>query len=312
MKDKLVTLFGGGGFLGRYVARALLQAGARVRIAQRDPRQAYFLKPQGGLGQTQFVVADITRADSVARAVAGSDAVVNLVGILNGKFDAVHAGGAANVARAARDAGARALVHISAIGADAQSPSAYGRSKAAGEKAMREAFPDAAILRPSIVFGREDQFVNRFARMIQMLPVVPVVRGETRFQPVFVGDVARAVAAALAEPERYAGRTFDLGGPEVLAMATLNARIADWIGRKRSFVAVPDAVAEAMARFAGWAPGAPMTWDQWLMLGADNVVPAGADGLDALGITPTPIAAVAPGWLVQYRRQGRFGGIKAA
>lgn len=312
MKDKLVTLFGGGGFLGRYVARALLQAGARVRIAQRAPRQAYFVKPQGGLGQTQFVAADVTRADSVARAVAGADAVVNLVGILRGDFDAVHRAGAANVARAAADAGVGALVHLSAIGADPRSASAYGRSKAAGEKAVREAFAGATILRPSVVFGREDRFVNRFAGLIQLAPVVPVVRGKTRFQPVFVGDVAQAVATALADPGRFAGRDFDLGGPEVIDMASLNARIAEWTGRDRGFAQVPDGVAAAMAKALGWLPGAPMTWDQWLMLGTDNVVAAGADGLDAFGIVPTPIAAVAPGWLVQYRRHGRFGGVKAA
>jgi uncharacterized protein YbjT (DUF2867 family) len=312
MKDGLVTLFGGGGFLGRYVAQELLKAGARVRIAQRDPRQAWFLKPLGGLGQTQFVAADITRADSVARAVTGSDSVVNLVGILKGNFRRVHVDGAATVARAAREAGAESLVQLSAIGADPASPSAYGRSKGEGEAAVREAFPRATILRPSIVFGREDQFINRFAGMIRMMPVVPVIGGATKFQPVFVGDVARAVVAAIADPARYGGKTYELGGPEIVSMAELNNRIAEWTGRDRSFLPVPDAAAGAMARLTGWAPGAPMTWDQWQMLQSDNVVPTGADGLATFGITATPMATVVPEWLVQYRRHGRFAGAKTA
>ena len=312
MKDRLVTLFGGGGFLGRYAVQALLAAGARVRIAQRDPRQAWYLKPLGGLGQTQFIAADLGKPESVARALAGSDAVVNLAGILAGNFEAVHVDGAANIARAAQEAGVGALVHISAIGADRASRSAYGRSKGDGEAKVLAAFPQATILRPSIVFGREDQFVNRFAGLIRMLPVVPVIGGATRFQPVFVGDVAQAIGRAAAEPAQYGGRIFELGGPEVISMADLNRRIAEWTGRRRRFLAVPDAAAALMARTTGWAPGAPMTWDQWTMLQSDNVVAADADGLAAFGIAPTPLAAVAPGWLVQYRRQGRFGGVKAA
>jgi NADH dehydrogenase len=306
MKDKLVTLFGGGGFLGRYVAQALLNAGARVRVAQRDPRQAWYLKPLGGLGQTQFVAADVTRADSVARAVAGSDAVVNLVGILKGRFDAIHVTGAANIAAAARDVGASALVHVSAIGADPKSPSAYGRSKGEGEARVHAAFPEAIILRPSTVFGPEDQFVNRFAGLIRALPVTPVIGGDAKFQPVYVGDVARAVAAAVADPKAYAGRVFELGGPEVITLAELNRRIAAWIGKAPRFAPIPDAIAGQLARFTGWAPGAPITADQWLMLQQGAVASEGSAGLAAFGITPTPLAAVAPGWLVQYRRLGRF------
>ncbi|WP_066517946.1 complex I NDUFA9 subunit family protein [Sphingobium cloacae] len=307
MKDSLVTLFGGGGFLGRQVAQALLERGARVRVAQRDLAGAMRVKPLGGLGQTQFVAADIRKPKSVALAVAGSDIVVNLVGILKGDFDAVHRQGAENVAKAAAEAGVKALVHVSAIGADAHSPSAYGRSKAAGEAAVKAAFPNATILRPSIVFGPEDQFLNRFADLIRMAPVVPVIGAETKFQPVFVTDVANAIAHAAAEPGVHGGKTYELGGPQVLSMMELNAWIARAIGRERNLVAVPAPVASLIAAF-GFLPGAPITKDQYAMLQKDNVVAPGAEGLAALGVAPTPMAAVAEGWLVRYRRHGRFAG----
>lgn len=304
MKNRLVTLIGGGGFLGRYVAQALLESGARVRIAQRDPRRAFFLKPLGGLGQTQFVAADISKPESIAQAIAGSDAVVNLVGILNGNFQKVQVEGARIVAAAAAQAGVSAFVHVSAIGADPASDSAYGRSKGEGEAAVRAAFPAATILRPSIVFGREDQFVNRFAAMIASAPVVPVLRAGTKFQPVYVGDVAQAVVAALAHPELAAGKTLELGGPDILSMGALVRWIAKATGRKRAIVELPDAIGAAIATF-GFLPGAPITADQWKMLATDNVV-AGSDGLKVLGITPTPLDAVAAGWLVRYRKGGRF------
>ncbi len=303
--NALVTLFGGGGFVGRYVAQELLKAGARVRLAERDPRHAWFIKPLGGLGQTQFAAADITKADSVARAVAGSDVVINLVGILAGDFDSVHVAGARNVAEAARDAGVGALVHVSAIGADAAAESAYARSKGEGEAAVRAAFADATIIRPSVLFGPEDQFVNRFAGLAR-LPVLPVIRGAARLQPAFVADVARAIAAAALDSTRFAGRTFELGGPEILSMAELNTWIAKAAGRDPAIVEIPDAVARLMVRLGGWLPGAPITWDQWLMLQADNIVASDAEGFAAFGIQPTPLEAVAPGWLVQYRRHGRF------
>jgi uncharacterized protein YbjT (DUF2867 family) len=310
--DRLVVMFGGSGFIGRYVAQRLMAAGARVRFAERDPRRAVYLKTQGDLGQAQFVAADVTKPASVARAVAGADAVINLVGVLAGDFDKVHVDGAANVAKAAADAGVAALVHVSAIGADSESPSAYGLSKGEGETAVRAAFPEATVLRPSIVFGREDQFVNRFARMIQIAPVLPVIRGAAKFQPVYVGDVADAATKALLDPQAHAGKTYELGGPEIATMADLNRRIAEEIGRDPMIVEIPDAVGGALATFTGWLPGAPITRDQWLMLQTDNIVAPGAVGLSAFGITPTPLAAVAQGWLVQYRRHGRFGGSKIA
>ncbi|UVO50934.1 complex I NDUFA9 subunit family protein [Sphingomonas sp. SUN019] len=310
MKDRLVTLVGGGGFLGRYVAQALLQAGARVRVAQRDPRQAWFLKTQGGLGQTQFVAADVTRPETIANAVAGADAVVNLVGAFAGDLTRIHVDGARSIADAAAKAGAGAVVHISAIGADAASSSRYGRTKGEGEAAVRTAFPRATILRPSTVFGREDQFVNRFAGMIAKLPAVPVLRPGAKFQPVFVGDVADATVAALRDPDAFGGRTFELGGPEVLTMIALHRWIAQAIGRCPSLIELPDLAGSVLASL-GFLPGAPLSADQWKMLQHDSVVADGADGLSALGVTPTPLGAVAPGWLVRYRKNGRFADARA-
>ena len=310
MKDRLVTLIGGGGFLGRYVAQELYRTGARVRIAQKRPRDAWFLKPLGGLGQTQFVAADVTRPDTVARAVEGSDLVVNLAGTFGSAMQKVHVDGAGAVAEAARRGGAAALVHLSALGADADSPAAYGRSKAQGERAVREAFPNATILRPAVVFGREDAFVNRFAAMIAVAPVVPVLRAETRFQPVYVADVATAAVAALVDPNRHGGHTYELGGPDVLTMRALYRWIAEAIGRDARFVELPDAIGGLVAMF-GALPGAPLTSDQWRMLQRDNVVAPGAEGLRQFGITPTPLATVAPQWLVRFRRHGRFGQLAA-
>jgi uncharacterized protein YbjT (DUF2867 family) len=206
LDGKLVTIFGGSGFVGRYVVQALCAAGARVRVAVRDTRSAVIVKPLGNLGQVSLCAADVTMADTVANALIGADMAVNLVGSF-AEMDAIQRGGAANVAQAAARAGLSALVHMSAIGADADSEAEYGRSKADGEAAVRAAFPAATILRPSIIFGREDRFINRFAGLIQMLPVVPVIGAETRFQPVFVGDVARAVAAAL---QGQGGQTLEL------------------------------------------------------------------------------------------------------
>lgn len=302
MTNKLVTLIGGGGFLGRYVARELMRDGTRVRVAQRDPRQAYFLRTQGGLGQTQFVAADIARPETVARAVEGADAVVNLVGVMGGNMQRIHVDGARAVAEAARNAGAGALVHVSAIGADTNGAAAYARSKGQGEAAVRDAFPNATILRPSIVFGREDQFVNRFAGMMAA-PIVPVLRAGVKFQPVFAGDVGEAVANALRDPESHGHKTYELGGPDVLSMGELLRWIAQALGRKPNFLEIPDFAGALLARL----PGSPISWDQWLMLQQDNVVAAGAPGLAALGVEAEPLAAVAPEYLIRFRKSGRFG-----
>ncbi len=305
MNGKLVTVFGGDGFVGRYVVQALLKAGARVRVASRNPKRGWFLKAQANLGQIAYVAADVTRPETLARALNEVDIAINLVGSFD-NMDMIQNRGAENVALAAAKAGVGQLIHMSAIGADSASPSRYGKSKGDGEAAVRAAFPSATILRPSIIFGREDQFINRFAGLIRMLPVVPVFSAETRFQPVFVGDVAHAVMAALANPEA-AGKTFELGGPQTFSMLEINQWIAKACGREKYYFPVSNIIGAGMAKLTGWLPGAPMTWDQWLMLQSDNIVSEGAAGLSVLGITPTPLEAIAPGWLVQYRKHGRFG-----
>ncbi|MDP8912589.1 MAG: complex I NDUFA9 subunit family protein [Pseudomonadota bacterium] len=304
--DRLVTLFGGGGFVGRYVAQQIYKTGARVRIAQFDARKAFFLKPLGGLGQTQFAAVDIRNPAQVAAAVKNSDAVVNLVGVLKGDFQGLHVGGARNVAEACAAEGVESLVHISAIGADPNSPSAYGRTKGEGEQAVRAAFPNATIMRPSVVFGREDNFINRFAGMVRLSPILPVIRGATRFQPVYAADVGKAVMKAALDPHGCGGKTYELGGPQILTMRELMEWISQTTEHNRMLVDIPDPIAKLIARGLGWLPGAPITWDQWLMLQRDNVVAEGAEGLRSFGIAPTPLAAVSEGWLTSYRQRGRF------
>ena len=300
----LITIFGGGGFIGRYVCEALFKTGARLRVAGRDPRTAHFLQPLGQVGQVGFVSADFARPASVERAIDGADAVINLVGTFTGNLHAVHVEGAGHAAAAARAAGARAFVHVSAIGADPGSTSAYGRTKGLGEQAVRAAFPDATIIRPSVVFGPEDEFTNRFASLAR-LPVLPVIAPRTRFQPIFVRDLAGAIAMAAHDPARFGGHDYDLGGPETLTMRELNARIATYAGQSPEMIDVPDFIAGAMAKF-GFLPGAPLTRDQWAMLQHDNVAAEGTSGLDAFGIVPTSLASVAPGWLGRFVKGGRF------
>lgn len=303
LTNRLVTVFGGSGFVGRYVVQALCAAGARVRVATRNTRGAVDVKPLGNLGQVSLCAADITKPATIANALIGADMAVNLVGSF-ADMDAIQHRGAANVAQAAAAAGLSALVHVSAIGADAESEAEYGRSKAAGEAAVRAAFPSATILRPSIVFGREDQFINRFAGLIRMLPAVPVIGAETKFQPVFVGDVARAVVEGL---RSAGGETYELGGPQTYSMAELNEWIARATGRQRWFVPVPGFAAKLLSM----VPAGPISTDQLKMLGRDNVV-TGTDGLAAFGIVATPLDAVAHDWLTLYRKHGRFGGAAAA
>lgn len=304
--ERLVTMFGGGGFLGRYVAQSLFRTGVRVRVAQVDPGKAYFLKPLAAVGQVQFAKVDIRDAERVREAVRGSSAVINLAGILKGDFAGIHVDGARNIAAAAADEGVEALVHVSAIGADPDSASAYGRSKGKGEQAVRAAFAQATILRPSVLFGREDNFINRFAAMARLAPILPVIRGGAKFQPVFAADVGRAAAAAALDPRSHGGKVYELGGPQVMTMRELMQLACRETERDRPLVEIPDPVAKLLARFGGFLPGAPLTWDQWLMLQHDNVVAPGSHGLEAFGISATPIAAVADGWLITYRRHGRF------
>jgi uncharacterized protein YbjT (DUF2867 family) len=304
--EELVTVFGGGGFIGRYVCEFLLKSGVRVRVAQRNPRQAYIIQPLGQVGQFGFVGADIGNAESVRRAVRGASAVVNLCGVFGAKMRKVHVDGARNVAHAAREAGAKALVHISAIGADLQSPSAYGRTKAEGEAAVRDAFPQTTIIRPSLVFGPEDELTNRFAAMAS-LPFLPVIAAERKFQPVYVRDLGTAIATAALGPQRFGGQTFEIGGPEAMSMVELHRAILELTGQTPDIVPIPDLFANLLSRF-GWLPGAPLTRDQWLMLQRDNVPTGALPGLEAFGIAPTPLAAVGYEWLGRFHKGGKFAG----
>ena len=301
----LVTVFGGGGFIGRYVCEALLKAGARVRVAGRDPRKAFYLQPLGGVGQVSAVAADFRRPSSIDLAVDGADAVINLVGVFGGDLDKIHVAGAGKAAAAAKAAGAKAFVHISAIGTDEDSPSNYSRTKALGEQAVRKAFPRATLIRPSTVFGPEDDFTNRFASMARF-PVLPVIASKTRFQPVYVRDLGRAIAAAALDPKAHGGKTYELVGPEIMTMRELNESVAHMAGQDPELVDLPDFVASGIVLFSTFIPGVPLTRDQWIMLQKDNVADGGATGFKAFGIAPTPLAAVAPEWLGRFKTGGRF------
>jgi NADH dehydrogenase len=320
--SKLVTIIGGSGFVGRYIARRMAKAGWRVRVAVRRPNEALFVKPYGVPGQVEPLPCNIRDDASLRAVIKGADAVVNCVGILNrsgaNTFDAVQAEGAGRVARIAAEEGAAALVHISAIGAEPASDSDYARTKGEGEAAVLAAFPDAVILRPSIIFGTEDGFFNRFAAMSRMGPVLPVVGAGTRFQPVYVDDVAAAAEKALlgkAEPGIY-----ELGGPEVDTFRGLMHRMLAVIQRRRAVVNVPFFAARIMAfgfdmiqaLTLGLIENRMITRDQVRNLARDNVVAPGARGLADLGITPTAMDAVLPDYLWRYRPSGQFAAIKAS
>jgi len=313
LNGKLVTVFGGSGFIGRHAVRALTRAGYRVRVATRRPDLAGFLQPLGAVGQVHAVQANLRYRWSIDRALEEADAAVNLVGILapagRQTFEAVQAAGAAAVAEATRAAGIDTLVHVSAIGADAASPSRYARSKAEGEAGVLAALPAAVVLRPSIVFGPEDAFFNRFARMAQVAPVLPVVGPETRFQPVFAGDVAAAVRVAV-DGGAAAGTVYELGGPQVATFRECLEMVLAETDRSRPIVPVPFWLAKLQARLLQLLPKAPLTVDQVLLLERDNVVSAAAEAegrtLAGLGVAPTSLAAILPTYLWQYRVQGQF------
>lgn len=313
MQD-LVTVFGGSGFVGSQVVRALARAGHRVRVAVRQPGRAYDLLLLGDVGQIQVVQANIRDPDSVARAVEGAQACVNLVGVLyesgRQKFASLHAEGAGNVALAARAAGISRMVQVSSIGADPGSPSAYARTKAAGEAAVREALPQAVILRPSIVFGPEDDFFNRFAAMAVMSPALPLIGGgKTRFQPVFVGDVARAVVAAVSDPA-CAGKTYELGGPAILTFRQLLELVLSETQRRRLLLPLPLPIANLiglMGNLVALTPiPPPLTTDQVAQLKVDNVADQALPGLSDLGIEGTAVESVVGAYLYRYRKGGQF------
>ena len=303
LAGRLVTVFGGTGYIGNYVAQSLLARGARVRLASRAPSKAQSLKPLANLGQLQLMPCDITREEHVAAALEGADHVVNLVGAFSGDLGKLMGEAPGTIARLAAARGVTSLVHVSAIGADAASPTAYARGKATGEANVRAAFPQATILRPSIVFGKDDQFINMFAGMIEMLPVLPVFGPEARLQLVYADDIAEAVAVALEHPESHGGKTFELGGPEQLSMMEIHERIAAAQGRKRTFLAVPDGISAAFAAM----PLTPMSRDQWTLLKPGSTVAEGALGLADLGIEAKPLGLFLDKWMLRYRKHGRFG-----
>ena len=311
--ETLVTVFGGSGFLGRNVVRALCKRDYRVRVAVRRPELAGYLQPSGRVGQVHSVQANLRYPGSVEAAVRDSHVVVNLAGILaesgGQTFDAVQGKGAETVARAAAAAGSQ-LNHVSAIGADAQSDSRYARAKAAGEQAVLAAEPSATINRPSVMFGPEDQNTNRFAALARISPVLPLIGGDTRMQPVYVGDVATAIADTV-DGKAKAGATYELGGPEVLTMREIIEAILDIADRKRALVPLPFGLARFKAAFLQFAPGAfKLTPDQVTLLESDNVVAdaAKAAGLtfEGLGITPDSLEAIAPQYLWRFRAAGQF------
>ncbi len=327
MRNRVVTVFGGSGFIGRHLVKRLAERGAIVRVAVRDPENALYLKPMGEVGQIVPVAASITDPPSTAAAVDGADAVVNLVGILSewGRrtFQRIHVEGAKNVAQAAAEAGVSSLVHVSAIGADGDAPAAYGRTKAAGEAAVRAAFPGAVILRPSVVFGPEDHFFNLFAGLARVSPVLPLFgcptfpkltffgeqgplqvdiygSGGTRFQPVYVGDVAEAIALVLNDPAMEA-MTFELGGPGVYSYKALMELLLKTIGRRRLLLPITFAQAHMHAWFLEKWPQPLLTRDQLRLLERDNVVAENALGFQDLGLEPTPAEAILPSYLSRFR-----------
>jgi len=310
----LVTVFGGSGFVGSQLVQALAQAGWRVRVACRRPDRAYKLQTSGTVGQIQAVRCDATRPDDVAAALNGADAAINLIGILyeSGRrtFEALHVDASRNIAEACAAGGVGRLVQVSAIGADPESRSDYARSKAEAERAVREVKPDAVVIRPSIIFGAGDDFLNRFAQMAQFAPALPLIGGgKTRLQPVYVGDVAEAIARAAVWPEA-AGRTFELGGPAVMTFEDVLKLIRRETYRRFALIPLPFSVARtigSMAQLTAMVGIAPvLTRDQVTSLESDNVVADGAEGLAALGIEATGIEAIAPSYLWRYRRGGQF------
>jgi len=311
--QNLVTVFGGSGFIGAQAVRQLAKAGWRIRVAVRNPAKAYAMRLHGDVGQIDIVQANVRNEPSLRRALSGARVAVNLVGVLRetGRqgFQALQVMGARNVATTAHAEGVERLVQMSALGAVAGSASKYARTKAEGEAAVREIYPDAVVLRPSVVFGPEDRFFNRFAAMAQVSPVLPLIGGgHTRFQPVFVGDVGKAVARAAALPEA-AARTYELGGPAVFSFRELMVLMLAHIAKRRLLLPVPWPAASllgAAGDLAGVLIDPPVTTDQVILLKADNVATGAFPGLAELGVTPTTLEAVLPSYLYRYRKGGQY------
>ena len=300
-----VTVFGGIGFVGRYVVRELVAAGAAVRVAVRHPERGAFLKSMGEVGQVSLVRADILNEASVVSAVAGARAIINTVGILveggHQRFDDIHVKGAGMIAAASQSHGIEHIVHISAIGADIEAPAKYSRSKGAGENAVKSYVPGAIILRPSVVFGAEDKFFNRFAFLARVLPIMPLIEGETKLQPIYVVDLAKAVVASLSKAGAT-GETFELGGPRVYRFREVMELVFDQLGRKRMLLPVPSGLVASVAVILEWLPNPPLTRDQLRLLRNDNVVGENVKTLSDLGVEATPTAVVLPTYLGRFRK----------
>lgn len=307
LSGKLVAVIGGSGFIGRHLAQELLARGARLRVISRNVERANTVKPLGNLGQVQLLRGDVRKGGDLAALLAGADAVVNLAGTFAGDLDAVMGSGAGAVAQAAHSAGARAMVHVSAIGADAGGETAYARAKATGEGAVLAAFPAATVLRPSVLFGPDDTFINRFAGLIARFPVMPVFAPQAELQPVYVDDVALAIANALADPDTHGGKTYEIAGPQRVTMAGLNRMIAKAAHRSPRFLDLPDSVSGLFVALTGWLPGAPITGQQWKLLKAGNAASGNLPGLKELGVEARPLGLFLDRWMVRFRRHGRFG-----
>ena len=307
---RVATVFGGAGFIGRHLVRQLAQRDWRVRVASRNPKRALFLKPSGAVGQIAPIYANIHDDASVAAAVRDSDYVINLIGILyeSGRetFQAVHADAAGRIAQAARDAGAQRFIQVSAIGASDQSEARYAQTKAAGEAAVLDAFPEASILRPSVIFGPEDNFFNQFGEMARMSPFLPLIGGgRTRFQPVYVGDVADAVMACLDDPATK-GRVYELGGPQVYSFKEILQIVMRETRRRRLLLTLPWGMANLQARVFQMLPKPLLTVDQVTLLKTDNVASGDLPTLADLGIEPTTVEVIVPTYLWRFRPGGRF------
>lgn len=304
LENRLVVLVGGDGFLGRHLAQALLQRSVRLRIAGRNPAKAFKLKPLANLGQLQFARCDVKDSCSLEAVLAGAEAAVYLVGTFGADARALQADGAGAAARIAREQGASSFVYVSAIGANAaDGESLYAATKGAGEDQVLEAFPAATIVRPSVLFGEDDSFVNMFAGLVRSLPVLPVFGPQARLQPLWVDDAAEAITNALADPAVHGGRTYELAGPEVITMQALHERIAAAQGRRRTLLAMPDGLSALFAAL----PGTPMNRDQWLLLQRGSVASGALPGIAELGVEPKPLGLFLERWMVRYRRHGRFG-----
>lgn len=306
----LVTVFGGSGFLGRNAVRALAKAGYRIRVAVRYPNQAQYLPPMGSVGQIQLMKCNVLDQDAVARACQGADAVVNLVGILapaGGQgFDDVHVAAVGNIAMAAKAAGARTLVHVSSLGADPEAESHYAKTKGEGEKLLREEFSNATILRPSLLAGPDDDFFNKFAALARILPMLPLIGGgHTKFQPVFVGDVADAIVKCVSDTATK-GKTYELGGPGTYSFKALMQLVLQETGRSRLLLPVPFWLASIKAMFLQFLPGKLLTPDQVTSLKADNLVSPNALTFKDLGIAPDSIEAILPSYLWRFRPRGEY------